>query len=298
MNLVDLAPGGARLSPIVMGAWRLSEWGWSAQERLRWIEQCIELGASSFDHADIYGGHTGEGLFGEALVLKPGLRQRLQLVSKVGIKPVSPQRPDHRIKHYDTSARHIAWTVDNALQELRTDHLDLLLIHRPDPLLDADEVAGVFARLIAAGKVRHVGVSNFTPSQFELLNARIPLSTNQVQLHPLNRQVLDDGTLDQCQRLRVRPMIWSPLAGGALFTSEEPAAKRVRQALTEIAQRRGCSAATVAYAWLLRLPSRPLPIVGSRRPEALREAVAALDLGLDADEWTEIWVAASGQRVP
>src|SRR5690242_11840310 len=121
MNLVELAPGGPRLSPIVVGAWRLSEWGWSPQERLRWIEQCIELGASSFDHADIYGGDAGEGLFGEALALKPALRQRMQLVTKVGIKPVSPLRPAHRIKHYDTSARHIAWTVDNALQQLRTD---------------------------------------------------------------------------------------------------------------------------------------------------------------------------------
>ncbi len=298
MSLVELAPGGARLSPIVVGAWRLSQWGWSPQERLRWVEQCIELGATSFDHADIYGGYTGEALFGEALALQPGLRQRMQLVSKVGIKLVSPQRPGHRSHHYDTSAQHITWTVDNALQQLRTDHLDLLLIHRPDPLLDADEVARAFEQLIAAGKLRHVGVSNFTPAQFELLNARIPLSTNQVELHPLNRQVLDDGTLDQCQRLRVRPMIWSPLAGGALFTSEEPAAQRVRQVLVAIAQRHGCSAATVAHAWLLRLPSRPLPIVGSRRPEALQEAVAALGLRLDAGEWTEIWVAATGQRVP
>lgn len=298
MNLVELTPGGPRLSPVVVGAWRLSEWGWSSQERLRWIEQCIELGATSFDHADIYGGYLGEGLFGEALALKPGLRQQIQLVSKLGIKLVSPQRPGHTIKHYDTSAAHIRWTVDNALQQLRTDHLDLLLIHRPDPLLDADEVARAFEQLIAAGKLRGVGVSNFTPAQFELLNSRIALQTNQVELHPLNRQVLDDGTLDQCQRLRVRPMIWSPLAGGALFTSDEPAAQRVRQVLTTLAERHACSAATIAHAWLLRLPSRPLPIGGSRRPEALREAVAALDLGLDASEWTEIWSAATGRHVP
>jgi len=298
MNLVELTPGGARLSPVVVGAWRLSEWGWSPQERLRWVEQCIELGATSFDHADIYGGYLGEGLFGEALALKPGLRQQMQLVSKLGIKLVSPRRPGHTIKHYDTSAAHIRGSVDNALQQLRTDHLDLLLIHRPDPLLDVDEVARVFEQLIAAGKLRGVGVSNFTSAQFELLNSRIPLSTNQIELNPLSRQVLDDGTLDQCQRLRVRPMIWSPLAGGALFTSEEPAALRVREALTRLAQRHNTSAATIAHAWLLRLPSRPLPIVGSRRPEALREALAALDLRLDAQEWTEIWSAATGQRVP
>ena len=298
MTLVELSPGGPRLSPVVVGAWRLAEWGWSPPERLRWIEQCIELGATSFDHADIYGGYLSEGLFGEALALKPGLRQRMQLVSKVGIKLVSPQRPGHTIKHYDTSAAHITWTVDNALRQLHTDHLDLLLIHRPDPLLDVDEVARAFEQLIAAGKVRHVGASNFTPAQFELLGSRISLSTNQVELNPLSRQVLDDGTLDQCQRLRVRPMIWSPLAGGALFTSDEPAAQRVRQALATLAQRHDTSAATIAHAWLLRLPSRPLPIVGSRRPEALREALAALELRLDAAEWTEIWSAATGQPVP
>src|SRR5207344_1853701 len=134
--------------------------------------------------------------------------------------------------------------------------LDLLLVHRPDWLMDADEVAAAFETLRAAGKVRHFGVSNFTPSQFELLNSRTPLATNQVELHPLQRQALDDGTLDQCQRLRVRPMIWSPLAGGGLFTRQDEAARRVQAALAAIAAARGTSAASVAYAWLLRLPSR------------------------------------------
>ena len=298
MDLVELCAGGPQLSPIVAGAWRMADWGWDARQRLRWIEQCVDLGVTSFDHADLYGGYSVEGLFGEALALAPSLRERIQLVSKFGIRLVCGARPENRIKHYDTSAAHIVRSVENSLRELRTDHLDLLLIHRPDALMDADAVAGAFASLRAAGKVAHFGVSNFTPAQFELLNSRIALQTNQVELHPLNRQVLDDGTLDQCQRLRVRPMIWSPLAGGALFTSDEPAAQRVRQVLTTIAQRHDTSPATIAHAWLLRLPSRPLPIVGSRRPEALREALAALDLRLDAAEWTEIWSAATGQRVP
>ena len=173
LPLTELAPGGPRLSPIVAGAWRMADWHWDAQQRLRWIEECVELGVTSFDHADIYGGYAVEGLFGQALALAPALRERLQLVGKCGIKLVSPARPEHRIKHYDSSAAHIATSVDASLRALRTDRLDLLLIHRPDPLMDADEVARAFESLRAAGKVRHFGVSNFTPGQFELLASRV-----------------------------------------------------------------------------------------------------------------------------
>ncbi|MBX3607545.1 MAG: aldo/keto reductase [Piscinibacter sp.] len=298
MEAERLAAGGPALSPIVAGAWRMADWGWSAQERLRWIEQCVELGVTSFDHADIYGGYAVETLFGEALALAPALRERLQLVSKCGIRLVDPARPAHRVKHYDTSAAHIVASAEASLRALRTERLDLLLIHRPDPLLDADAVAGAFEALRTAGKVAHFGVSNFTPAQFELLASRTPLVTNQIELHPLQRGPLHDGTLDQLQRLRLRPMIWSPLAGGALFAGGDDAARRVQAALGEIAARRGCTPATVAFAWLLRLPSRPLPVAGSRRIEALRDAVDALTLTLDAQEWTAIWQAGSGHEVP
>jgi predicted oxidoreductase len=297
LPLTSLAADGPRLSPIVAGAWRMADWQWSAQQRLRWIEQCVELGVSSFDHADIYGGYQVEALFGEALALAPALRGRLQLVSKCGIKLVSDARPAHRIKHYDSSAAHIVASAEASLRALRTGQLDLLLIHRPDALLDADEVAGAFEALRAAGKVAHFGVSNFTPAQFELLASRTPLVTNQIELHPLQRAPLADGTLDQLQRLRVRPMIWSPLAGGALLSGAGEAERRVQAALARIGERHGASAATIAFAWLLRLPSRPLPVAGSRRIEALREAVQALQLRLDAQDWTEIWQAAAGHEV-
>ena len=141
------------LSPVVAGCWRMAGWGMEVDARIRWIEGCIEIGVTSFDHADIYGDYAVEGLFGEALARAPGLRQRLQLVSKCGIRLVSPARPGHRIKSYDTSAAHIVASVDHSLHALRTDHLDLLLIHRPDPLLDVAEVAGAFERLQRAGKV-------------------------------------------------------------------------------------------------------------------------------------------------
>jgi predicted oxidoreductase len=295
---VELCAGGPRLSAVVAGAWRMDRWGFTPQQRLRWIEGCAELGVTSFDHADIYGGYTVEALFGDALALAPALRERLQLVSKCGIKLVSEQRPAHRLKSYDTSQRHIVASVEASLRALRTDRLDLLLIHRPDALLDAGEVAEAFARLRRDGKVLHFGVSNFTPSQFELLDAATPLATNQIELHALHRTALHDGTLDQAQRLRRRPMIWSPLAGGRLLTGTDEAARRVQAVLHERAVSLQCAPATLAYAWLLRHPARPLPIAGSSRLEAIREAVLALDLALDSDTWYAIWQAGAGHEVP
>ena len=286
------------MSRIVAGAWRMSDWNWSAQERLRWIEQCVELGVTTFDHADIYGGYTVETLFGEALALAPTLREKLQLVTKCGICLTSPARPAHRVKHYNTSFDHIVSSVENSLRVLGTDHIELLLIHRPDALMDADVVASAFTHLQLQGKVLHFGVSNFTVAQFELLQSRFPLVTNQIELHPLYLAPLTDGTLDQCQQRRIQPMIWSPLAGGRLITSPEATAVRVRKALEAVGTRRGVSLATMAFAWLLRHPSRPIPVAGSRRIEAMREAVAALDVKLDAQDWTEIWAAGSGHEAP
>jgi predicted oxidoreductase len=298
LPLQALRDRGPALSPIVAGAWRMNSWGWTPQQRLAWIEACVDLGVTSFDHADIYGGYTVEAMFGEALALRPGLRERLQLVGKCGIKLVSPQRPSHRFHCYDTSKAHIVGSVERSLQSLRTDRLDLLLIHRPDALLDAAEVAEAFAQLQRDGKVLHFGVSNFTPSQFELLDAAVPLATNQIELHPLHRAPLHDGTLDQAQRLKRRPMIWSPLAGGRLFSGEDEASRRVQAALRTIAERLDSTPASVAYAWLLRHPSRPVPVSGSSRIEALREAVQALALRLDTETWYEIWQAGEGHEVP
>lgn len=287
------------LSPIVAGAWRLAEWQLSIEQRLAWIEGTIERGLTSFDHADIYGGYRVETLFGEALAASPGLRERLQLVTKCGIKLIGHARPSHETHCYDTSAGHIVASVENSLRALRTDRIDLLLIHRPDALMDADEVAATFERLRRDGKVLHFGASNFAPSQFELLDQRIRLETNQVECSPLQMAPIHDGTFDQAQRLRRRPMIWSPLAGGRLFSEDSAAAHRVRSVMGEIgAKLGGVSITTLAMAWLLRLPCRPHPLIGSRRLAVAEEAVAALDLRLSNDDWYRIWSAASGHEVP
>jgi predicted oxidoreductase len=285
------------LSPIVAGLWRIVGWQLSVQERVRWIEQALELGITSFDHADIYGDYQAEAQFGEALKAAPALRQRMQLITKCGIRLRSAQRP-YRINFYDTSAAYVRAQVEQSLRNLHTDQVDLVLIHRPDYLMDAAALADTFATLTSEGKVAHWGVSNHTTSQFALLHQHHPLTTNQIELSPLEMGALDDGTLDQAQQLGLRPMIWSPLGGGRLFTGDGEQASRVRAEMTAIAERYGISLTTLAFAWALRHPSCPHVITGTGRIDGLREAVAALDVKLDAEDWYAVWTASKGHSVP
>jgi predicted oxidoreductase len=285
-------------SPVAAGLWKLHEWELGVAERVRWIEGALELGISTFDHADIYGGYRCEALFGEALAAAPGLRERLQIVTKCGIKLVAPARPAHVVKGYDSSQAHIVASVEASLAALRTDRIDLLLIHRPDLLAEPDDVTEAFAALRRAGKVLAFGVSNHTPRQLEMLHRRVALATHQFEFSPLRMQALADGTLEQCVDLGLRPMLWSPLGGGRLFSGQDEQALRVRAALRELAARHGTVPETVAYAWLLRHPSRPIPVTGTRSLERLRQATAALDLKLTREEWYGVWQASMGHPVP
>ncbi len=292
---------GPLLSRLVQGLMRLSEWGWTRQQRLAFIETLLDLGVTTFDHADIYGGYTCEGLFGEALALNPALRDRLQLVTKCGIQLVTPNRPDNRVKHYDTSGPHITASVDRSLRELRSDYIDLLLIHRPDPLMQADQTASALADLVRSGKVLHLGVSNFLPRQYDLLQSRleVPLVTNQVEYSPLNMENQRNGILEHCQQHGIRPMIWSPFAGGRLFRGEDPAAQRVRSRMAEIGEQLGGAGIDqVALAWLLAHPAGLLPVLGSGEAGRVRRAAQALELRLDRQQWFSIWEAAAGEPVP
>nr|WP_230953087.1 aldo/keto reductase [Burkholderia stagnalis] len=289
-------------SRIVSGMWRIADWRLSRGERRALVEAALDLGVTSFDHADIYGDYAAESLFGDVLADAPQLRERMQLVTKCGIRPVSAQRPEHRVKHYDTGAAHVVASVEQSLRALCTDRLDLLL-HRPDPLMDADEVAATFAALRRDGKVRSFGISNFAPAQAALLQDRLAahgmaLATNQVECSLLHLAPLDDGTFDQAQRWRCPPMLWSPLAGGRVLTDASPAAARVRACAERIGGALGVCATTVLFAWLLALPCRPLPIVGSGRIAALREAVAATRLTLAREHWFALLEAARGVEVP
>ncbi len=286
------------LSPVVAGLWRLQEWQLDTPALVRWIEQALALGITSFDHADIYGGYSVEAAFGQALAAAPGLRQRMQIVNKCGIRLVHPSRPQHKVHCYDSSAAHVRASVEKSLCNLNTDHLDVLLLHRPDMLMDPEELAATLADLRQQGKVLAFGVSNHNPSQFALLHRRLPLVTNQIELSPLHMGALADGTLDQALDLGLRPMIWSPLARGRLFTGQSEQEQRVRAVLQSLANGYGVTLATVAYAWIIRHPSRPMPITGSRRIEALQEAVRALSLHLSTEDWYRIWQASMGHEVP
>lgn len=301
VSRIQLTEGGPEFSRLVAGVWRLGEWGMDSRALLNFIHGCLDLGITTFDNADIYGGYTCEARFGEALAAEPGLRQRLELVTKCGIQLVSPQRPDNRVHHYDTGRAHILGAAENSLRLLNTDTLDLLLIHRPDPLMDADEVAEAFATLRATGKVRHFGVSNFMPWQFHLLQSRLdfPLVTNQIELSVLALDPLHDGTLDQAQRLRVPPMAWSPLAGGRLFELSDERAGRVRGVLESVGRELGGAAVDqVALAWLLRHPARVLPVLGSGKIERLHAAAMAEAMVLERQQWFAIWEASTGHEVP
>nr|WP_254597917.1 aldo/keto reductase [Burkholderia lata] len=300
---ISMGADAVPFSRIVFGMWRIGDWALSVRERRALIEAALELGVTSFDHADIYGDYTAEGLFGDVLADAPHLRERMQLITKCGIRLVSARRPAHGIKHYDTRAAHVVASVEQSLRALRTDRLDLLLLHRPDPLMDADEVATTFAALRRDGKVSEFGISNFTAAQAALLQDRMAahgmsLATNQVECSLLHLAPLEDGTFDQAQRWRCPPMLWSPLAGGRLLTDASPVATRVRATAARIGDALGVSATTVLFAWLLALPCRPLPIVGSGRIAALREAVEATRIPLGREHWFELLGAARGVEVP
>ncbi|WP_250464360.1 aldo/keto reductase [Microbulbifer litoralis] len=286
------------LSRIAMGLWRLADWQYSPRETLRLLEELVELGVSTIDLADIYGDYRCEQLFGEALKLKPALRSQLEVVSKCGIKLMGADN-HFAINHYDSSAAHVTAAAESSLRKTGLEQLDLLLIHRPDPLMDADELSAALDGLIADGKVRAVGVSNFLPHQVELLQSRLraPLVVNQIEVSVLHSLPLFDGQLDFCQRQKMIPMAWSPFAGGALFTGSDEAALRVQACLEELSAEMQLEAQQLALAWLLKHPSAMVPILGSGRIGRLRNALQALSVDMPREAWFRLLRAARGRDV-
>ncbi|URK86999.1 aldo/keto reductase [Rhizobium sp. RCAM05350] len=292
---------GPEFSRLVWGAFRIADNPETSgiASIARTVDTCLDAGITTIDHADIYGGYRVEALFGEMLATRPDLRNKIELVTKCGIAPTGPARPEHRVKHYNSTAGHIRRSLENSLRNLRTDHVDLLLLHRPDPLMDAAEVAEVLEALVAEGKTRAVGVSNYTPSQFSMLQAKlpIPLMANQIELSVTHTAPLYDGTLDECVNYGISPMAWSPLGGGRLFDKEK-GNPRLVDLLTGLADKYGVQGAgTVALAWLLRLPSKPLPIIGSTDPERVRVLARATEIEFDLQDWFEVLEVASGRPV-
>jgi len=267
--------------------------------RVEKIQLCLDLGLTTFDHADIYGDYRCETLFGEALKLAPELKHKMQIVSKCGIKLISPRYPDRRVKHYDTSAAHIRYSVDNSLRRLGVERLDTLLIHRPDPFMNAHETGACLDTLIQEGKIASAGVSNFAAHEFDLLQSamRNPLVTNQLEISLLAQHTFLDGSLGQCQQRRIRPMAWSPLAGGRLF-GDEAAALRLRPAMTRIAQAQGVDIDAVAIAWLLAHPAGMVPVVGTNNLTRMARLGDAFKVQLDRETWYDLWTLAAGKEVP
>jgi predicted oxidoreductase len=286
------------LSRVIAGMWRMGEWRMDVTTRVRFIEECIDLGVTTFDHADIYGDSTVESLFGEALTRSKTLKHKIQIVTKCGIQLPAVVNGVPRHKQYDLGMQHIVGSVDASLKKLGVEAIDVLLMHRPSPLMDFDEIAETFARLHAAGKVSHFGVSNFTSIQFNALNKRYPLVTNQVEFSPLCLQAIDDGIFDCLQDLQVSPMIWSALGGGTLFSGETPQLIRIHEALVCAGETLNLSTTGVVYAWIMRFPCKPLPITGSRRIEVIREAVAATRVNMELDQWFMLLEAIRGKEVP
>ncbi len=288
-------------SRIVHGYWRLMDWNISNRDLVNLIEEVYDLGITTVDHADIYGNFCCEEKFGEALKLKKGLREKLQIVTKCGIKFPSENRPENKSHCYDTSKEHIIKSAERSLKNFNTDYLDVLLIHRVDALLNPEEVAEAFTKLNKDGKVRYFGVSNFLPAQFNMLNSYLDnkLITNQVEISPLCLNAFEDGTLDLMLEKRIKPMAWSPLAGGRLFRGNDERALRVQKVLNKIKEEVSAKDIDeVAYAWLLMHPSKIMPIVGSGKIERIKSAIRATDIKLTRDQWFEIYVASRGVDIP
>ena len=290
----------AKFSTIIAGTMKWGQWGskfdTSAYEKI--IEECIGIGVTSFDHADIYGHYTTEAEFGAVLKNKPHLRQKMQLISKCGIKMVTPNRPDHKLKSYDTSFEHIITSAERSLKNLHTDHLDLLLIHRPDPLMDPDAIARAFETLHHQGKVLFFGVSNFNASQSSMILDRYPIMSNQIEASLFHLTPFIDGTIDYHIKKRLTTMAWSPLGGGALWgnTTDEKIT-RIKKAAAALCEKYQCTDDQLYLSWLMKHPSGILPVLGTSKIERVKAAIEATAIHLEREEWFKLWSASTGAEV-
>lgn len=298
MDRIELPGGGVSLSRMVYGMWRLGDDADTSPAHVQAkIEACLAQGITTMDHADVYGGYTGEALLGQALKAAPGLRDKIEIVTKCGIVAPAGRHSGARVKHYDTGAAHIRASVENSLRDMGTERIDLLLIHRPDPMMDADQTGAVLDALVAEGKVGAVGVSNFRPWDMRLLQSRMaqPLSTNQIELSLLAHEPFTDGDLAFLMEHRIPVMAWSPLGGGSLFAAVRPALTAMLQ---DMAQQRGTDMGAIAIAWLLAHPARIMPVMGTNNLERIRHLAEAFTLPMDRQDWFALYQAALGRDVP
>ncbi len=293
MDRIEIADG-LDFSRIVYGMWRLGDDADTSPAHVRnKIAACLDQGITTMDQAAIYGGFMAEEILGNAMT--PDLRAKLEIVTKCDIVGPMGRHAGAKVQHYDTSRAHIEDSVDHSLRLIKIDHIDLLLIHRPDPLMDHDETGATLDDLVKSGKVRTVGVSNFKPYDFELLQSAMtaPLVTNQIELSLLAHEGFVDGDVAFHQRLRHAIMAWSPLGGGRMVTEDGP----VQAALDIVARENGVDRAAVAVAWLLRHPARILPVMGTNNLERIKGLSDALKVDMDRETWFQLYTAALGRPV-
>ncbi|MFW8634597.1 aldo/keto reductase [Cribrihabitans pelagius] len=284
-------------SRIAYGLWRIADAeDATAAHICGKISACLDQGITTLDQADIYGGYLAEAIMGEALKSAPGLRQKVEIVSKCGIVMPSERYSTAPVKHYNTSRAHIFAAVEQSLRDFGTDYLDLLLIHRPDPLMDPEDTGRALDDLVAEGKIRAAGVSNFRPWDMDLLQSAMsqPLVTNQIELSLAELSPFTDGTLAALQRRKLPAMAWSPLGGGALMRGSTPLTARME----ELAAANGVDRASIAVAFLLAHPARILPVMGTNSLDRIQRLGDALSVKLSREEWFELYTLASGKPVP
>lgn len=287
-------------SKIIAGVMKWGVWGanLSTIEMSKLIEDCLELGVSSFDQADIYGGHTTEAEWGKAFEATRIDRNAIQVITKCGIMMPSDERPNITTKHYDTSQGHIIHSVEASLKNLKTDYIDMLLIHRPSPLMNPNEIMKAMHTLKSSGKVKQFGVSNFTVDQMKLINSSVDVECNQIEISPFEMSCFHDGTLDHCMLENIITMAWSPMGGGKLFApASNPALLNQRGRLAMVAEKYEWDLDEMIYLFLLHHPADIRPVVGSSKIERVKVAVDAVHTIISDAQWFEIWSAAMGKDV-
>lgn len=287
------------LSQVVMGCMRIADSGLTEAELLRLVEECLDMGVTSIDHAPVYGGYTCEKIFGDAVLRKkPELREKMELITKAGI--VCPGHYGNKTIYYNSTKEEILKEMDESLEKLGTDHVDLLLIHRPDPLADPAETADALETVVKEGKALNVGVSNFMPSQIAMLQSymSIPLVTNQMELSVKNTENFFNGVVDDALTRKMPLMAWSPLGGGDVFKGTDEKFVRLRTVLTAVAEQYQTTMDAVMYVWLFTHPAKIAALTGTMNADRIRTAVHASDIQLSYDEWYQILEASRGFSVP